>query len=168
MVNMLQSAKEAKVAIASLSAEQKNLALEKMASALLSHADQILAANEQDLQQASNTISPVMLDRLRLTEERILGMADGIRAVAKLPDPVGKLLDEHIRADGLLKVAKAGGIRHFTLNGKIHRLTNFHTDIVSGLLKGNIVLIINGCVRIGGCQITQGAVGAGYEVIAKL
>ena len=89
MDNMLKAAKAAKSEIAQLTTEQKNSALYAMADALLTNRRMILSANEEDLILAKDTISPVMLDRLRLTPERIEGMADGIRQVATLPDPVG-------------------------------------------------------------------------------
>lgn len=101
MIDLLKNAKEAKKAVAILTAAQKNAALESMANALLQEKATILAANQQDLDAATGKIAPVMLDRLRLTESRIDAMAQGIRQVMKLPDPVGMLLEGHIRADGL-------------------------------------------------------------------
>lgn len=105
MNDMLIAAKAAKKEIAQLSTEQKNQALHAMADALIKHQEQILSANSLDLEQASATISPVMLDRLRLTSDRIAAMAHGIREVAKLPDPIGRKLDEYIRTDNL-KISK--------------------------------------------------------------
>ncbi len=102
MKEMLQAAKAAKTQVASLTTEQKNAALHAMADSLLAHQEQILAANADDIKHATNTIAEVMLDRLRLTPERIAGMAQGIRDVAALPDPVGRVLDEHVRVDGLV------------------------------------------------------------------
>ena len=101
MKEMLTAAKAAKLEISQLTSAQKNAALEAMADALIAHTADILSANALDMEAAKDTISSVMLDRLRLTEDRIAGMAKGIREVAALPDPVGKLLDEYIRPDGL-------------------------------------------------------------------
>ena len=101
MLTMLQNAKAVKSDIARLSTAQKNAALQAMADALLSHKEAILAANALDLEAAKGTVSDVMLDRLQLSPERITAMAQGIREVAALPDPVGLLLEEHMRADGL-------------------------------------------------------------------
>ena len=101
MIEMLQNARSVKSDIARLSEEQKNNALNAMADALVAATDAILAANALDLEAAKETISSVMLDRLRVSTKRIDGMAKGIREVAQLPDPVGLLLDEHTRADGL-------------------------------------------------------------------
>ena len=105
MLDMLQAAKAAKPEISQLTTEQKNAALYAMADALIQHQDAILTANEKDLIDASNSISAVMLDRLRLTKERIEAMAKGLQDVAKLSDPVGHKLDKYVREDGL-KIAK--------------------------------------------------------------
>ncbi|MEE1239355.1 MAG: glutamate-5-semialdehyde dehydrogenase [Acutalibacteraceae bacterium] len=86
---------------APLSTEKKNSVLLNMADALVAHTNDILAANETDLENAKGKISEVMLDRLRLDEKRIKAMADGIREVAKLPDPVGRVLAETIRENGM-------------------------------------------------------------------
>jgi len=102
MKEMLTAAQAAKMEIAQLTTEQKNAALLAMAQALLDNAESILEANEQDMAAAKGTVSDVMLDRLQLTNARIAGMADGIRQVAQLPDPVGKVLEEYTRSDGLV------------------------------------------------------------------
>lgn len=99
---MLTAAQAAKMEIAQLTAEQKNTALLAMAQALLDKEDAILAANAQDMEAATGAVSDVMLDRLQLTKDRIAGMAEGIRQVAELPDPVGKILEEYVRTDGLI------------------------------------------------------------------
>ena len=102
MIQMLGSAKAAKNQIAQLTTHQKNNALLAMAQALLDNTDAILSANAADMGAAAGTISPVMMDRLQLTQSRIAGMAEGIRQVAKLPDPVGEVLEEYVRSDGLI------------------------------------------------------------------
>ncbi|MBE6712372.1 MAG: glutamate-5-semialdehyde dehydrogenase [Ruminococcaceae bacterium] len=99
---ILKEAKEASLFVNRLSTEEKNAALEEMAKALLSASDEILAENEKDLEAAKGSISDVMLDRLRLTPQRIEGMVSGIRALIALPDPVGTVLDEVKRENGLL------------------------------------------------------------------
>ena len=98
---ILLRAKAATATLSTLTTEQKNAALLAMAEALIADTAPILAANAQDMEAAKATISPVMLDRLALTEARITAMADGIRQVAALPDPVGHQLSETVRADGL-------------------------------------------------------------------
>ena len=102
MITMLTAAQAAKMEIAQLTTAQKNAALLAMAQALLDNADNILAANALDMEAAKGTVSDVMLDRLQLTHARIAGMAEGIRQVAELHDPVGKVLEEYTRSDGLV------------------------------------------------------------------
>jgi len=142
MKEMLRAAKAAKAQISQLTSVQKNAALEAMADALLAHSADILAANALDLDAARNTISPVMLDRLRLTEDRIVGMASGIREVAKLPDPVGKLLDEYIRADGLQirKVSVPMGVIAIIYESR----PNVTSDAAALALKSGNVCILRG------------------------
>lgn len=101
MTALLTAARNAKSAVGQLTTEQKNEALLAMADALEARQTEILAANTQDLAAAQGHISAVMLDRLRLTPARIQAMAQGIREVAVLPDPVGQVLEEHTRPDGL-------------------------------------------------------------------
>ena len=102
MITMLTAAQAAKMEIAQLTTDQKNAALLAMAQALLDNQDLILDSNAQDMEAAKGTVSDVMLDRLQLTPARISGMADGIRQVAQLPDPVEKILEEYTRSDGLV------------------------------------------------------------------
>ena len=101
MKEMLSAAKAAKSTVSVLTTQQKNAGLAAMAAALEEQQEKILAANAMDMAQAAGTVSDVMLDRLRLTPERIAGMAKGIREVMALPDPVGHVLEESCRADGL-------------------------------------------------------------------
>ena len=97
-----KAALAAKPALAALSTEEKKAVLLSMADALEANAPAILAANAQDLEQARGTVSDVMLDRLALSPERIRGMAQGIREVAALPDPVGEVLARVERPNGLV------------------------------------------------------------------
>lgn len=99
---MLKAAKEASREVASYSTEQKNAALSAMAEALLLHTSEILEANALDMAAAKGKISDVMLDRLMINEERIAGMAKGIREVVDLPDPVGRVLEENEPQPGLM------------------------------------------------------------------
>ena len=142
MIDMLQAAKAAKSEIARLSTEQKNNALLAMADALIARQTEILAANAVDLEQAKDTISPVMLDRLRLTEDRIAGMAKGIREVAELPDPVGHQLSEYIRTDGLKisKVSSPIGVVAIIYESR----PNVTSDAAALTLKSGNVCILRG------------------------
>ena len=80
----------------------RNAALLAMADALERRTEEILSANALDVEAARASISDVMIDRLRLFEARIAAMADAVRKVASLPDPLGRLLQEYKREDGLL------------------------------------------------------------------
>ena len=92
----------AKPRMMAASAEVRRNALLSMADALEAAMAEILSENEKDVSAARAHISPVMIDRLSLNESRITAMADAVRKVADLPDPIGKILDEHKREDGLL------------------------------------------------------------------
>ena len=84
-----------------ISTEIKNKALENMAESLILNTEAILEANALDIKNAEGVIAPVMIDRLRLDADRIKGMAKGILDVAKLPDPVGRVIDKTIHQNGL-------------------------------------------------------------------
>ncbi len=142
MNNMLQAAKAAKRQVSALSTQQKNAALEAMAQALLGNRKAILQANAVDMDHASGTISPVMLDRLRLTEERIAGMAQGIRDVIALPDPVGQLLQEHTRQDGLhiSKISVPIGVIAIIYESR----PNVTSDAAALALKSGNVCVLRG------------------------
>ncbi len=99
---ILENARRVKSSAAMMSSEQKNSALINMALAIDDDVDAILRANSADLENSHGTMSDVMLDRLALNEQRIRQMADGIRALAKLPDPIGLVLDEFIRPNGMV------------------------------------------------------------------
>ncbi len=98
---ILQKAKNAAPSLRILSTEEKNLALLRMADDLEAHAEKILQANEQDIENAKKTLSEVMIDRLKLSSQRIHGMAQGIRDVALLPDPIGGQLEQNHLQNGL-------------------------------------------------------------------
>ena len=98
---ILRDAASAKTQVAMLSAEDKNRALLAMADAILAATPAILAANAGDIEANRARIGEVMIDRLRLTEARIRAMADGIRDVAALPDPVGRVLRTTHHANGM-------------------------------------------------------------------
>ena len=99
---LLIRAKEAKRTLSAITPEDIDRALGAMAEKLMENTDSILTANAADIEAARGTISNVMIDRLLLTAERISGMAQGIREVAQLPCPVGRVLKRHVRDDGLV------------------------------------------------------------------
>ena len=104
-LDLCKAAKAASKEIAAASTEAKNKALLVCADELVAQTSSILKANKVDVEAARGTISDVMIDRLLLTEERILGMANGMREVAALPDPVGQVYDTVVRPSGI-KVEK--------------------------------------------------------------
>ena len=142
MKNMLSAAKAAKLEVSRLTTEQKNAALEAMAAALIENEAAILSANVLDLEAARGTVSDVMLDRLALSPARIAGMAQGIRDVCKLPDPVGTLLEEHIRADGLKiqKTAVPMGVIAIIYESR----PNVTSDAAALALKSGNVCVLRG------------------------
>lgn len=142
METMLKAAKAAKFEINRLTTEQKNKALEAMADALEREQETILAANALDLEQARGTVSDVMLDRLQLTPARIAGMAKGIRDVISLPDPVGHILEEHTRGDGLKiqKVSVPMGVIAIIYESR----PNVTSDAAALALKSGNVCVLRG------------------------
>lgn len=110
---LAKQARQASRALARLNTAEKNAALLAMADALEAGKDTLLKANAQDMEAAGQSgLSAAMLDRLRLDDKRIAEMAKGLREVAALPDPVGRILDERTRPNGLRlqKVATPIGV----------------------------------------------------------
>ena len=142
MKTMLTAAKAARKQINALTTDQKNAALIAMADALIANQEAILAANAEDLAAAKGNVPDVMLDRLLLTPARIEGMAAGIRDVAKLPDPVGLVLDEYTRADGLniRKVSVPMGIIAIIYESR----PNVTSDAAALALKAGSVCVLRG------------------------
>ncbi|MGN1144107.1 MAG: aldehyde dehydrogenase family protein, partial [Anaerovoracaceae bacterium] len=101
-LEIMRSAKSAVPAVSAAPSEQKNQALRMMADCLQDFSEEILKENALDVEEARGTVSDVMIDRLALTSARIDAMADGIRDVAKLPDPVGRVLERIERPNGLV------------------------------------------------------------------
>ena len=98
---LFEQVKRAKKSVNTADTAAKNRALAAMADALLAATDDILTANRADMEAAAAHLSPAMLDRLRLDEARIAAMAEGIRALVPLPDPVGATLDTRTLSNGL-------------------------------------------------------------------
>ncbi|MBO4411472.1 MAG: glutamate-5-semialdehyde dehydrogenase [Lachnospiraceae bacterium] len=98
---ILERVKKAKAEVMRSDEAARKEALNEMADSLILNIDVILEANKEDLKAAEGRISPVMMDRLRLDEARIFAMANGIREVAQLPDPVGRVLTRTTRPNGL-------------------------------------------------------------------
>src|SRR5438105_4074250 len=102
MTLLARQAKAASRELARLTTAEKNDCLLAMADALEHNGDDIKKANARDMDTAAKMgLSTPMLDRLRLDDKRVAAMAKGLREVAALPDPVGKILDERVRPNGL-------------------------------------------------------------------
>ena len=139
---LLQQAKAACPQLAWLGSEEKNRGILQMADAIEANADVILAANAEDMHAAQDVISSVMLDRLRLTKDRIAAMADGMRQVAKLPDPVGEILAEVKRPNGLVirKTAVPMGVVAIIYESR----PNVTSDAAVLALKSGNVCVLRG------------------------
>ena len=142
MTEMLIAAKSAKTEISQLSTQKKNEALYAMADAIVDQKGKILAANEKDMTNALSSISNVMLDRLKLTSERIEAMAKGIREVAMLPDPVGLEIESHTRPDGLKITKKSSPIGVVAIIYESR--PNVTSDAAALTLKSGNVCILRG------------------------
>lgn len=139
---ILDRATAVKATMNLLTTEQKNAALLAAADALVAATDTILAANAEDVEAARERISPVMIDRLTLTAERIAGMAKGIREVVALDDPVGKILTHTERADGLVieKTAVPIGVIAIIYESR----PNVTSDAAALALKSGNVAVLRG------------------------
>ncbi len=142
MNEILINAKNAKTEVALLSEEQKNKALAEMANQLRSETAQILAANKIDVENAKDKLSNVMIDRLMLDEKRIEAMAKGLEDVAQLPDPTNRIIEEHVRRDGLKiqKVSVALGVVAIIYESR----PNVTSDAAALCLKSGNVCILRG------------------------
>lgn len=161
---LLDSLLAHKVSINLATTEQKNQALSAMADQLVAQTEAILAGNAIDMKNAQGKISQVMQDRLLLTAERIEAMADGIRALIGLPDPVGLVLEESTRADGLNICKKS---IPFGLVGMIYESRpNVTSDAAALAIKsGNAVILRGGKEAFHSAQAIVTALKAGLEEV---
>lgn len=161
---LLESLLAHKASINLATTEQKNQALAAMADQLVAQMEAILAGNAIDIENAQGRISQVMQDRLLLTAERIEAMADGIRALIGLPDPVGLVLEESTRADGL-KISKKS--IPFGLVGMIYESRPNVTSDAAGLAikSGNAVILRGGKEAFHSAQAIVTALKAGLEEV---
>ena len=139
---ILTKAKNAASALSSITTEQKNNALAAMAECIEADTAKILEQNALDLNASRGIISDVMMDRLMLNESRIKGMADGIREVICLPDPVGRILTERTITDGLnlRKISVPLGVVAIIYESR----PNVTSDAASLCLKSGNVCILRG------------------------
>ena len=158
----LALARSAKKSINTSSTALKNQALEAMASQLLKATEAILAANQIDMEAARGKISEVMLDRLFLDQERIAGMAQGIRALIDLPDPIEEVLDTEVLENGLeiQKVRVAMGVIGIIYESR----PNVTSDAAALAIKsGNAVVLRTGKDAFHSAQAIVTALKAGLE-----
>ena len=158
----LALARSAKKSINTASTALKNQALEAMASQLLKATKAILAANQIDMETARGKISEVMLDRLFLDQERIEGMAQGIRALIDLPDPIGEVLDTEVLENSLeiQKVRVAMGVIGIIYESR----PNVTSDAAALAIKsGNAVVLRTGKDACHSAQAIVTTLKAGLE-----
>ncbi len=141
-LDILKQAKAAKSELAKLGSEDKNNALLAMADALRENCAAILEENKKDVEAARGKITDVMIDRLSLNEDRIKGMADGIRDVVKLPDPVGRVLSRVELSNGLIveKTAVPMGVVAIIYESR----PNVSSDAAALALKSGNVCVLRG------------------------
>ena len=149
-LEIMKRAKAAAPELAVASTAQKNRALECMAESLLAHTPDIFTANAQDVEAARGHISEVMLDRLALTQARVEAMAEGLRQVAALPDPVGRALRQVERPNGLhiTRVAVPLGVVAIIYESR----PNVTSDAAALSLKSG-----NACIMRGGKEAFRSA-----------
>ena len=160
----LALARSAKKSINTANTALKNQALEAMASQLLKATEAILVANQIDMEAARGKISEVMLDRLFLDQERIEGMAEGIRALIDLPDPIGEVLDTEVLENGLeiQKVRVAMGVIGIIYESR----PNVTSDAAALAIKsGNAVVLRTGKDAFHSAQAIVTALKAGLEEV---
>jgi glutamate-5-semialdehyde dehydrogenase len=148
---LLLRAKQAAPLLAQATTDVKNRALSAMADRLLAQTDSILKENAADVEAARETIDRVMIDRLTLTRARIADMAEGIRQVAALPDPVGRVLRRVERPNGLVieKTAVPLGVVAIIYESR----PNVTSDAAVLAIKSG-----NACVLRGGKEAHRSAV----------
>ncbi len=139
---ILEGAKAVKRVAMLLDTRTKNNALLCMADKLIENTDKILAANHIDVENARGVISDVMIDRLSLSTERIESMAKGIRDVARLPDPVGHVLERKERENGLVieKTSVPIGVTAIIYESR----PNVTSDAAALALKSGNVCVLRG------------------------
>lgn len=158
----LALARSAKKSINTATTALKNQALEAMANQLLKATEAILAANQIDMEAARGKISEVMLDRLFLDQERIAGMAQGIRALIDLPDPIGEVMNTEVLENGLeiQKVRVAMGVIGIIYESR----PNVTSDAAALAIKsGNAVVLRTGKDAFHSAQAIVTALKAGLE-----
>lgn len=159
---ILENAKRIKNTAALMSSEQKNAALIKMAEAIEDDIEAILRANSADLAVVCGTMSDIMQDRLALNEQRIREMAKNMRALSKLPDPVGSTLEEYENDKGLVikKVSVPIGVIALIYESR----PNVTADAAALALKtGNVSILRIGKEAFGSARAIVNAMRKGLK-----
>ena len=141
--DIMNNARKVRTALFNVSEEVKNNALLNMADCLLKNKDEILLANKEDVLNAKGKLSDVMIDRLFLDANRIKAMAEGIKEVAKLKDPCGRIINSETRPNGLLinKVSVPIGVVAIIFESR----PNVTSDAAALCLKsGNVCILRSG------------------------
>ena len=161
---LLQKAKGAAPLLAAVDTDTKNRALLAMADALEEEMSIILKANALDMDAAKDKISPVMLDRLCLTEDRVRSMAAGIRQVVSLPDPVGAVRSRECRPNGMVieKVGAPMGVVAIIYESR----PNVTSDAAALALKsGNACVLRSGKEAFGSADAIVKALQKGLKKV---
>ena len=139
---LLKTVKAAAPALAEATTAQKNQALLAMAAALEANCGEILEANRRDVSAAQGHIAPVMIDRLALSRQRVLDMAEGVRQVAALPDPVGRVRRQVVRPNGMTidQVGVAMGVVAIIYESR----PNVTSDAAALALKAGSACVLRG------------------------
>lgn len=143
LTNLGIKAKEASLSLAMASSELKNKALTAIAAALKENSSDIVAANASDIKAAEEKgMSKALLDRLSLDEKRVFAMANGVSALCELPDPVGNILDEYTRPNGIkiTKVSVPMGVIAIIYEAR----PNVTSDAAAIALKAGSAVILRG------------------------
>ena len=159
---LLKTVKAAAPALAEATTAQKNQALLAMAAALEANCGEILEANRRDVAAAQGHIAPVMIDRLALSRQRVLDMAEGVRQVAALPDPVGRVRRQVVRPNGLTidQVGVAMGVVAIIYESR----PNVTSDAAALALKaGSACVLRGGKEAFASSQAIVSAMQAGLE-----
>ena len=143
LIPLGQKAKEASKALNMASGELKNSALTHIAEALRENREEIISANAKDIAAAKeNGMSASMLDRLSLDQKRVFAMAEGVEALCKLDDPVGKVLDKTVRPNGIeiTKISVPMGVIGIIYEAR----PNVTSDAAAISLKAGSAVILRG------------------------
>ncbi len=161
------AARRASRALAGLDAGVRDAALEAIAAAVVEHTDQVLEANARDLEGAREAgHDPAFLDKLRLDEARVRAMADGVRTIAALPDPVGEVIDGRRLPNGLdlRKVRVPLGVVAIVYEAR----PNVTIDAAALALKSGNAIVLRGSSAASGSNAVLGAVASEAAVAAGL